>query len=256
MLNQSNDETLSSFRYAKRVQKALLPDEKNMKKLLGDYFLIYQPLNIIGGDFYWAARKKDHIMVSVADCTGHGITGALITMLGINALNEIVRNQDEYQPDIILNKLRSLIVGELNESDNLNHFDGIDISLCSIHPKSKTLQIAGANNQILLVRQKEMVEIKGNNMPLGPYWDEKDFTLRKVEYEAGDIIYLFTDGYKDQFGEKIDKKFGKKRFKDLIRHIRSKDLSEQKKTLEENFQQWKGEKEQVDDLTVMAVKLE
>ena len=100
-----------------------------------------------------------------------------------------------------------------------------------------------------------MVEIKGNNMPLGPYWDDKEFTLRQVEYQPGDIIYLFTDGYKDQFGEKIDKKFGKKRFKELIRDIRSKELSEQKKAMEENFQEWKGEKEQVDDLTVMAVKL-
>ena len=255
MAGVQNEETLSSFRYAKRVQAALLPKEKDLKRLLGDYFLIYKPMQIIGGDFYWTARKKDHILVSVADCTGHGITGALITMLGINALNEIVKHQEEYMPNVVLNKLRGNIVGELNESDNLNHFDGIDISLCSIHPESRTLQISGANNQILLVRQKEMVEIKGNNVPLGPYWDEKEFTLREVEYQPGDIIYLFTDGYKDQFGEKIDKKFGKKRFKDLIRDIRNQDLPDQKKSLEENLRQWKGNKEQVDDLTVMAVKL-
>jgi len=255
MPSQSKEETLSSFRYAKRVQKALLPDENHLKALLGDYFLIYKPLDIIGGDFYWGARKKDHLLISVADCTGHGITGALITMLGINALQEIVMNQAEYRPNIILNKLRSLIVGELNESDNFNHFDGIDIALCGLHPASKTLQIAGANSPVLLVRQKEMVEIKGNNMPLGPYWDDKEFTLRQVEYQSGDILYLFTDGYKNQFGEKIDKKFGKKRFKNLIRNIRDKELSEQKKTLEENFLQWKGKKEQVDDLTVMAVRL-
>jgi serine phosphatase RsbU (regulator of sigma subunit) len=255
MSGLQNEETLSSFRYAKRVQAALLPKEKDLKRLLGSYFLIYKPMHIIGGDFYWTAKKKEHILLSVADCTGHGITGALITMLGINALNEIVKHQEEYQPNIILNKMRSLIVGELNESDNLSHFDGIDISLCSIHPESRTLKVSGANNQILLVRQKEMIEIKGNNMPLGPYWDEKDFTLRQVEYQPGDIIYLFTDGYKDQFGDKIDKKFGKKRFKDLIRDIRNQDLPDQKQSLEENFQQWKGNKEQVDDLTVMAVKL-
>lgn len=255
MPGQSNDDTLSSFRYAQRVQKALLPDERELKNLLGDYFLIYKPLNIIGGDFYWSTSQKGHIIISVADCTGHGITGALITMLGINALQEIVINQSEYQPNMILNRLRSLIVGELNESGNLNHFDGIDISICALHPESKTLQIAGANSPVLLVRQREMLEIKGNNMPLGPYWDEKDFTLRQVEYQSGDILYLFTDGYKDQFGDKIDKKFGKKRFKDLIRTIRDKKLPEQKKTLEDTFQQWKGQKEQVDDLTVMAVRL-
>ncbi len=254
MLGEQNEEISISFRYAERIQKALLPDEKDFKELFADYFLFYRPKNIVGGDFYWTSERGEHTILSVGDCTGHGIPGALITMLGISALNDIVKSQKETHPNVILKKLRGQIVGELNESDNLNHYDGMDIAICSVNPNSQSFMFAGANSSILVVRQNEMIEIKGNNMPVGPFWDDTDFTVREIGYQPGDMIYLFTDGYKNQFGQRIDKKFGKQRFKELIRNIRHQNLDEQKRAMQENFNQWKGNKDQVDDVTVLGVK--
>ncbi|GEM_PF-6918643 len=254
-LNRQNQEIYSSIRYAERIQNAMLPDDSVLKENLSPYFLFYKPQQIIGGDFYWTQRLDQTTLISVADCTGHGIPGALITMLGITALNDIVKGRQVVQPHFILNELRSQIIEELNSSAEQNQQDGMDISICAIHPREKKLYFAGANSRIILVHQGEPLEIKGNNMPVGAFVDSRDFTLHQIDYHPGDMLYMFSDGYQDQFGGPYHKKFGKKQFRQMLHEIHQQGLQNQKNFITQRFEQWKGNHEQIDDVTLIGMQL-
>jgi serine phosphatase RsbU (regulator of sigma subunit) len=255
MLQKRNEQIYSSIQYAERIQRALLPDQTELEKYFEDFFLFYKPKEIIGGDFYWGARVGGKSVVSVSDCTGHGIPGALITMLGITGLNEIVKAQKETRPEVILNKLRSKILHQLNNSESIDNQDGMEIGICTIDHHSRRIWFAGANHEIILVNNSVINKFKGNPFSISPFKKEQNYTVKKIDYKPGDMLYLYSDGYKDQFGEEIDKKFGKKRFYRLIDRIKDLNPFRQKQIVINTFKNWKGDVEQVDDVTFLGIML-
>ena len=254
-LKERNNQILSSIRYAKRIQDGLLPGRHELLHTLQDCFLLYQPRDIIGGDFYWATQAGNKTVIAVGDCTGHGIPGALLTILGITTLNEIVKANSITAPDEILNKLREQVINELYNLENTDIQDGLDISVCTIDTDKKVLQFAGANNDVLYNHNNEIKEIKGDKMPVGRYDTNEDFKLKEYNYTAGDTIYLFSDGFKDQFGGNRNKKYGKKRFKNILKNINNKDMQAQKDILETVLKNWKKSHEQIDDIIVLGNRL-
>ena len=201
-------------------------------------------------------QKDNYTIVAAADCTGHGVPGALLSMLGMSSLNEIVSRMDTPQSDVILNLLREKIKKFLDHSDNAAiKLNGMDIALAIIDNDSRELEYAGANNSLLLVRDGELTEKKANAMPIGSYIKEKPFTAERFSYQTGDVIYMYSDGYVDQFGGPANKKFMSKNFKKLIVEISDKPLEEQSRILDETHCEWKGNKGQTDDILVFGVKL-
>jgi serine phosphatase RsbU (regulator of sigma subunit) len=255
MLQEKNEQLFSSIRYAERIQKALLPESSELAGYFKDYFLFYEPKEIIGGDFYWGACVGDKSVAVVSDCTGHGIPGALITMLGISGLNDIVKAQKETRPDVILNKLRNQIIDQLTNSASPDSVEGMEISICTIDHHSKEVWFAGANQKIIHASNGDISEINGDTIPIGSFKREYKYTLKKFTYRKNDMLYLYSDGYKDQFGEAVDKKFGKRRFHQLINDINNTNLLYQKKAVINTFQDWKGNVEQVDDVTFLGILL-
>lgn len=253
-LKDKNEQIYSSIRYAKHIQNALLPSKQELKSHLGEYFVIYAPKSIIGGDFYWTAEVDNITITAVGDCTGHGVPGALLTMLGIYALNDIVKGQKKTDPARILNYLRDQIVHDLNRSKSLKSEDGMDMSICAIDKDAQKIHFAGANHKIIYINSK-LHEIGSNKIPVGYYTLNKEFTKQTINYQKGDIIYMFSDGYKDQFGGVNDKKLGNKRFKQLLQKMSGQKMDEQKSSLEDTFRKWKGKKEQVDDVTLLGIRL-
>jgi serine phosphatase RsbU (regulator of sigma subunit) len=256
-IRAKNEEIMSGIRYAKKIQDALLPARQELLHALHDYFLLYRPRDVIGGDFYRTIRKDNKTILAVGDCTGHGIPGALLSMLGITGLNEIVKANGITRPDEVLFKLRTQIISELTNHDeeHLPH-DGIDIAICTLDHDDRRLQFAGANSNIFFARNGKMSEIKGDRMPAGIYHQMNAFSLQEIAWEEGDMLYLFSDGYKDQFGGERDKKFGKKRFAELLAQVSLQNIMRQKEMLDKTLDDWKGHKDQVDDILVMGVRLD
>jgi len=254
-LKDKNEQIYSSIRYAKHIQTALFPSRKEMKSHLGEYFVMYSSKNIIGGDFYWTAKVDNITVVGVGDCTGHGVPGALLTMLGIYALNDIVKGKKETNPAKILNYLRDKIVHDLNRSKSLKSEDGMDMSICAIDKDEQKIHFAGANHKIVYVNDNNFHELIGNKIPVGNYTLDKAFTRQTINYKKGGMLYMYSDGYKDQFGGVKDKKLGNKSFKQLLQRTSRQETDEQKSTLEHTFKKWKSNKEQVDDVTVLGVHL-
>lgn len=258
-LEEKNEEVYSSIRYAKTIQTSLLPSNQEMKAYLGEHFVMYFPQDVIGGDFYWMTRiynvTGNTTVVAVADCTGHGIHGALLSMLGIYTLNDIVKGQKETAPDKILNYLREQLVNNLNRSKSSSFHKGMDIGICAIEDENQTIHFAGANQKMFHVTQQNLYEINGNKIPMSLFDRDKDFETQTINYQKNDMIYMFSDGYKDQFGGEEDKKFGKKKFKRLIKGISSKNVDVQKGRLEHVFRHWKRNEDQVDDVTVLGIRL-
>ncbi|OFX28300.1 MAG: hypothetical protein A2X08_00555 [Bacteroidetes bacterium GWA2_32_17] len=248
-------ELTDSIRYALQIQESMLPTDSLIKSLVQDYFILYKPRNIVSGDFYWINEVENKIIVSVGDCTGHGVPGAFMSLLGITYLKEIVVNEYITHPAVILKKLRKEVIKSLKQrGKELELKDGMDISLCVFDKETKILEFSGANNSAILINDSVMVELKADRMPIGIYETMDKFSLKQIQLKENDIIYLFTDGYKDQFNGKSGKKFLSKRFKKLIQEISTKTLIEQKIILEEALSNWKGSCDQVDDITVLGLK--
>ncbi|MDG2343462.1 MAG: SpoIIE family protein phosphatase, partial [Flavobacteriales bacterium] len=251
-LEETHQDLTDSITYAKRIQKAVLPSEKNIQNILTESFVLYMPKDIVAGDFYWVEKKEDSIIFAAADCTGHGVPGALVSVLGNNALNRSVREYHLTDPGKILDKSRELMIGEFEKSEE-EVLDGMDIALCKIIDNK--LFFAGANNPLWVHRNNEIIEINGDNQPIGKYNSPYPFNTHCFELQKNDIIYLFSDGYADQFGGDKNKKFKKKNLRLLIKSIASETMVDQKQILEENFNTWKGENEQIDDVCIMGVKI-
>jgi len=262
-ITKQNQELTDSIVYAKRIQTALLPSDEYINQHLSDCFIMFKPRNIVSGDFYWIKEKNQKLIVVVADCTGHGVPGAFMSMLGISFLNEIVSKEEHFLPNKILNSLRNHIIESLKQKGiDSESRDGMDISLCTIDLKRKELQFAGANNPLYIVRNNELTEIRGDRMPVAIYERMKDFTLHDLEFRKGDMLYMFSDGYPDQFGGEHGKKFKYKPFQQLLMDIHSDDLSQQKIILEKTFEDWKSwiqpggqEFDQIDDIIVLGMRL-
>ena len=253
-----NAEIQASITYAKRIQSAILPPIRDVKKHLNDSFILYKPKDIVAGDFYWLEsistdeNKESLILFAAADCTGHGVPGAMVSVICNNALNRSVREYKLISPGDILNKSREIVIQEFEKSDE-NVRDGMDIALCSI--QGNTLQYAGAHNPLWIIRDGILMETKGDKQPIGQFRKSDPYTTHTVKLQKGDSIYIFSDGYVDQFGGEKSKKFMSKAFKALLLSIQDQPMEIQKNILDEKFEAWRGDLDQVDDVCVIGVKV-
>lgn len=248
-------EILSSIYYAKRIQNALLTSENYFKKRLKDFFILYKPKDIVSGDFYWGLEHKDLFYLIVADCTGHGVPGAFMSLLNISILNEIIIEKGFSRPDQILNEARKEIIRSLNPEGGDESKDGMDCILCAFDFKNAKLHYACANNSFFLVRNNELITSQTDKMPVGLSHDEEPFTLHELDLKKEDTFYLITDGYADQFGGPKGKKFKYKQLQEVLLRIHNSDISKQKEELNEAFEKWRGVLEQVDDVCMIGIKI-
>lgn len=266
-LREKNKQVTDSILYAKRIQRALLTSEKYLDKNLSEYFVFFKPKDIVSGDFYWALNKEGKILVVTADCTGHGVPGAFMSMIGISFLNEIIIEKNILQPDLILNELRGSIIKTLNPDETENYYryssheteikDGMDMTLCSYDFGKMEMQVSASNNPAWIVRNKtEFTEIIPDKMPVGKYIGEiKPFTLHNIKLQKGDCIYTFSDGYADQFGGPKGKKFKYRQLQQLLLSISQEPMKEQKNILSSRFELWKGHHEQIDDICILGIRV-
>ncbi len=256
-LVKQKKEITDSINYASLIQKAVFPPNELIDKLLKNYFILYEPKDIVSGDFYWVNKKNNKIIVIAADCTGHGVPGAFMSMLGISFLNEIINKLKAPKANEILNLLRKTVKRSLRQTGKYGEArDGIDMALCIIDFENLELEFAGANNPLILIREDELLEVKADKMPIGIHFREKEsFTNNKLKIKKNDRIYLFSDGYYDQFGGKRGRKFLKKNFKKLLKSIYEKKMEEQKIILKETLNNWKKNYEQIDDILVLGIEI-
>lgn len=247
---------IDDINYSKRIQKAIFPTDEYISKLLGEFFILNIPRNIVSGDFYWAGETGYSKIIAVADCTGHGISGAFMTMAGTAFLNEILSLNADIEPDNILFELRKLIMKLLKQKGEEGEAaDGMDISLIKFSNSNK-MHFAGANNPLYLIRDSELIIYKGDRMPIGIHLNfNKHFANKVIETKPGDMIYMFTDGYADQFGGPLNKKFRYKQFEDLLLEISTYSMEEQKEKLYRTIKAWQGTNDQVDDILVLGFRI-
>jgi serine phosphatase RsbU (regulator of sigma subunit) len=255
LIFQKNQIT-DSIQYAKSLQTGLLPDENTLKTILPNHFIFYKPKDIVSGDFYWVHKINGYTVIAAADCTGHGVPGAFMSVLGISLLNEILRRKEISKANQALEVLRHELKVALNQSQkDYSHNSGMDIALCVIDYKRKIIQYSGANAPMYLVRDKKLIEYKPTRNPIGLTPIEIPFLNNEIEYEDDDVFYLFSDGYVDQFGGNEGKKFRSRRFKHLLLEIHNKPLDYQKDHIKLSLLKWMENKyEQVDDIMVLGFK--
>jgi serine phosphatase RsbU (regulator of sigma subunit)/streptogramin lyase len=256
IIEEKNNELTDSIYYAQRIQQSILPGEDEIKCNLPQHAILFLPKDIVSGDFYWFTKQGDSLLWAVVDCTGHGVPGGFMSMLGSGLLNQIVNEEKRLQPDEILNLLRERVILALRQSGQIGeNKDGMDICLCRYIPSKNLVQFAGANNGVYIVRNGELIELEPDKQPIGIYiGQQKSFTLKEILIEDNDVLYMTSDGYIDQFGGPKGKKFKSMNFEKMIKEIGGKSISEQAHTIEQTFYQWKGNYEQLDDVCVMSVK--
>ncbi len=256
-IEEKNIEITDSIRYAKRIQDAVLPPEDVFTEFMPEHFILFRPRDIVSGDFYWMTKRDQCSIFVVADCTGHGIPGAFMSMLGVSFLNDIVGRMENLQANQILEQLRSQVIESLHQTGKEGEAkDGMDIALCIYNHETQVLQFSGAFNPIYHIRKDKLTELKADRMPIAIHWKmDGEFSNQEIQIVKGDVIYMFSDGYADQFGGPEGKKFRYKPLKDLLLSIQDQPMEEQKTILEDSFEEWKGTLPQVDDVIVMGLKL-
>lgn len=253
---KQNSNITDSIKYAQKIQAALFPQPKILSQYFPEYFLLHKPLNIVSGDFLWVKYMQNKICIAVADCTGHGVPGAFMSVLGIAYLNEISRDEKNNLPAQILHHLQTEIKASLISKTQAHESnDGMDIAICTIEPASKIAQFSGANNHLYLIRDKEIRIIKGSPYPIGMNEDTAFYKDTNISLQKNDMLYMFTDGYVDQFGGKDNRKFMSKNFKLLLQKISSLPAHTQKQVLDETLQQWQGKQPQIDDILVFGIRI-
>ncbi len=259
IVEYQNKEILSSIEYAKRIQATILPPPKVVKKYLDDSFVFYLPKDIVAGDFYWmeqvSSNGEEMVLFAACDCTGHGVPGALVSVVCSNALNRAVKEYDLAQPALILDKVAELVVKDFSKDESENVQDGMDVSLCALNIETGQLQWAGANNPLWIVRNGALIETKADKQPIGKTDHLQPFTHHEVKLQRGDTIYLFTDGYADQFGGEKEKKYSKKSLRELVISIHHLPMLEQREALYNRHINWRGRHEQVDDICIIGVRI-
>ena len=262
-LEEKNTEILDSITYAKRIQEAILPTTKLVKEWLPNSFIFYKPKDIVAGDFYWMDQQGDNILFAAADCTGHGVPGAMVSVVCHNAMNRVVREFNLTDSGKILDKTREIIVEQLNKSEHPeivsmdNIRDGMDIAFCILNKKTNKLQYSGAHNPLWILRNNsdEIEEIKANKQSIGKVDNPQQYTTHQIDLNKGDSIYIFSDGFADQFGGEKGKKLKYKPFKKLLVSMKKESMENQLKKLNNHFETWKGNLEQVDDVCVIGVRI-
>ena len=261
-----NEEILSSIQYAKRIQTAILPSQKKLDNIGLSNFVVYQPKDIVSGDFYWFERIGTKLYFTAADCTGHGVPGAMVSVVCSNALTKAVRELGLEKPHEILDKVSEIIEANFENADE-DIADGMDLALCCLDLETKMLSFSGANNPLYMIRKGEeenstliendysLLELKADIQPIGKYFDRKPFVQSEVQMQSDDVIYSFSDGFADQFGGPKGKKYKYKPFKKLLLSISNTSMQEQSNLLIEDFNAWKGAEEQVDDVCIVGVRV-
>ena len=257
LVERKNFHITDSINYARRIQNAILPKEDFLKKLFEDYFIFFKPKEIVSGDFYWAYSKGDKIFFALVDCTGHGVPGAFMSMIGNTLLNEIVNEQGVEKPDEILNHLKQGVIHALQQSDAMGmQQDGMEIGLCVFDKKKNILSFSGAYNSLFHFRNGIFTEYAGDKQTIGFERGKNDpFTKHIIEVEKGDSIYIFSDGFPDQKGGINGKKYYYKPFQQLLVSIHHLPMKEQEAILNRTLIEWQGDIEQIDDILVIGVRI-
>ena len=264
IVEKQKKDITDSISYAKRIQHAVLPTQEQTDRILNEHFILFRPKDIVSGDFFWVTRVNKWLILTAADCTGHGVPGAFMSMLGISFLNEIVRKKEVTQANHILNELRKSVIESLQQKGlSGEQQDGMDMSLCVINTETNLCQFAGAHNPLYLIRNGELIETKGDKMPVSIHVHMREFTNHEIQLKKNDCIYLFSDGFVDQFGGDKGRKFKAKSFKQLLVEKSGLSMQEQKNALEEAMNTWVGYTdenseplyEQLDDITVIGIKI-
>ncbi len=251
---QELDDHLASLRYAGIIQKALMPEPELLSSFFKDYFVLFLPRDIVSGDFYYVLRRHSYICVAAGDCTGHGVPGALLSILGISFLNDILQTRTDLKANRVLNLMREKIMKALHQTgDKSETKDSIDIGLLIADPDRKKVQFSGANRPLIMIRNGEITEFKPDKMTLGlAPLKEHPFTNLQIDCLPGDAFYLFSDGFSDQFGGQTDKKFKHKHLKGVISSISGLPMTRQKEILQQTFIDWKGSTKQIDDVLILG----
>jgi serine phosphatase RsbU (regulator of sigma subunit) len=261
IIEAKNKDITDSIEYAKKIQDSILPSIESIKKSLPESFIFYQQKDIVSGDFYWFAQKQNLTIIAAVDCTGHGVPGAFMSLIGNNILNQIINENNITDPAKILHHLNDGVIKALITSRTYGAAkDGMDMGICAINNSSNEVIFAGAMRPVYLCRDSKLEEIVGDKVAIGTDFHDgihKDFKFsnKKIEVQKGDVFYLSTDGYADQFGGEKGKKMMKKNFKNLLQHISHKPMTEQEKIVSDSFLEWKGNFEQVDDVLVIGFRL-
>ncbi|MCC6370272.1 MAG: SpoIIE family protein phosphatase [Bacteroidia bacterium] len=259
-LDAKNQDITASIRYAKRIQEAILPPDEFVKKNLPNTFILFKPKDIVSGDFYWMETKNDHVLFAAVDCTGHGVPGAFMSIVGHNLLDRIISEQEITEPAKILDELNKGLGETLRQNDLEDNTvkDGMDITLCSFHQKSGTMQYAGAFNPLWLIRNNELIEFKADKFPIGNSTTahRNSFANHSIELQKGDTFYIFSDGYCDQFGGPSGKKFKASNLKQVLLKSQHLNMQQQRDLLNETIENWRGTLEQVDDILVIGTRYE
>lgn len=260
-LQEQKEEIEAGIQYASRIQAALLPPRAMIRKELPRHFIVWKPRDIVSGDFYWFKRIDDNIIFVAADSTGHGVPGAFMSMLGIAFMNEIITEDSHHsstcKTNVILNDLRSKLKVTLRQSDEKSGTkDGYDLSLLMLNTKTLDLSFSGANNSIYIVRDGEQITLDADRMPVGVHRrDDKSFTRQDFQMQKGDMIYMASDGFEDQFGGGKNRKYLKKKFRDFLLKISDEPVDKQKQLIQTEFNNWKGDQDQVDDVLVTGIRV-
>jgi serine phosphatase RsbU (regulator of sigma subunit) len=256
VIEQKNKDIFDNLQYARRIQEVILPDLKMMRQTFPESFIIYLPKDIVSGDFYFYSLKSGKVIIAAADCTGHGVTGAFMSMIGSSILNQVINEKDVTRPADILNDLNTGITLALRQNEK-DVSDGMDIAIISIDLNTMDMQFAGANRPLWLFRQGSLMEIKPDKSAIGGLHKPavSSFTNHGIPVQAGDTIYLFSDGFADQFGGHQGRKMLSKNFKEFLASVQLSAMAEQESKLLEFFNLWKGTYTQVDDVMVIGVRV-
>lgn len=257
IIEEKNKNITDSINYAKRLQNAILPPADLVKHILPEHFILYQPKDIVSGDFYWVSQHDEKFMIAAVDCTGHGVPGALLSIVGHNAISQTVNELGITQPAKVLDSMNTLIKKILHQDKGSDIRDGMDMALCTYDRKSGTLEYAGANNPLYLISDKKLNVIKGSKLTVGSMEDENTLSPQNhsLQLKSGNCFYIFSDGLADQFGGKDNKKFKASRLQELLISICDKPMQEQQDLIRTAFNDWKGNYEQVDDILLIGVRI-
>ncbi|MCB0476657.1 MAG: SpoIIE family protein phosphatase, partial [Crocinitomicaceae bacterium] len=273
-LGEKNQEILDSINYAKRIQSAILPPQKLVKSYLEQSFILYKPKDIVAGDFYWmevlsksSEQEQELILLAACDCTGHGVPGAMVSVVCNNGLNRAVREYGLTDPGKILDKTREIVIQEFEKSEE-EVKDGMDIAVVSLEQEQEgegslaqnscsKLKYSGAHNPLWIIRKgaEEVEEIKADKQPIGRFSNPVPFTTHEISLNSGDTIYIFSDGFADQFGGEKGKKFKAANFKNLLLSVQKESMDKQRELIDQAFEEWKGNLEQLDDVCVIGVRV-
>lgn len=256
LIERSHRDVSSSIDYARRLQTSILPSPGLLKTRIRDHFVLFLPKHRVSGDFYWWTQIEDQVVITAADCTGHGVPGAFMSMLGVSMLREIVSKEYISHPGVILRRLRKEVMYALKQTGEFGEQkDGMDMALVSINVETLECQYAGANNPLYLVRNGDLTEYKADRMPIAIHQNMAKFTTHEIQLQRGDRLYLFSDGYADQFGGPDGKKFKFNQFRQLLTENATLSMKKQRQAVEQTFLEWQGENEQVDDVVVLGLEI-